>query len=595
MPKFFQFVFASCLGFIIGSLLLIFVGSAIIGGIAAMAAGGNKPVMTANTILELKLSEVLPERTNNAVADFNEVSTGDILGLHDILYAIENAKSDSNIKGIFMDFSSVNLPRVKSALIRESLKDFKTSGKFVKAYADYYTQNAYYMASVADEVIVNPIGTVDFKGFASIIPFYKDMLDRLGIKMNIYYVGDFKSATEPLRRTEMSDSSKLQVREYLSAQYDMFLTDIAVSRNTTPQELKKIAEGYLVRKAEDAKSYGLVDRVGYRDEAYDAMRDQLGFEKDEKLKIKPIKKYFSSLDGKDLGSGSSRIAVVYAEGSIVSTDEEQPGQIDGEQYASILRKLRQKDNVKAIVLRVNSPGGSALASEAIWREVSLCKQEGKPVIASMGDYAASGGYYISCAADSIYTAPGTLTGSIGVFGVIPNIGGALRDKVGIQFDSVKTATYATGVTTVFDGDEKLHNIIQESVERTYDIFLDRVAEGRKMSLDEVKRIAKGRVWTGRKAVELGLADAEGDLEDAIATAARMSGLENYRLTEYPKTKNPLEQLLSDILKQDMQSSNRLMKNTLGDLYPYYEQLKTIHQIREPQARLPFELEMALMR
>ncbi len=586
--KFFKSILASCLGVILAFVVVLVVGGIIAG---AIAKGGKKakPVK-ANSVLMLQLNHKIPEQTNNLETDLS-FKNENVLGLHAITKAIQAAKEDKNIKGIYLKTEGLSAPWATDFALRKAIKDFKTSGKFVMAYSKSYSNKSYYLASVADEVYFNPLGFFDFRGFGTTIMFMKDMLDRIGVKAQVHYVGKYKSATEPLRFNKMSDNNRKQIHEFLEPMYNIFLKDIAESRGKTVTELKDIANEFKIRQPEDAVKYGLVDKVAYHDEVLTALRKKLGLEEKEKIKTVSIEAYADSKKIKPDYSIKEKIGVIYAEGEI-KTGKVKPGQIGDDKYAKWIRKMRKNDKIKAIVLRVNSPGGSALASENIWREVKMAKDAGKPVVVSMGDYAASGGYYISCAADTILAEPNTITGSIGVFGIIPDMSELMNEKLGIHYDTVRTGKFSTGLTPVFPLTDEEGNIIQDLINNMYSVFLQRVADGRGMTVEQVHEIAQGRVWTGEKAMELGLVDGMGNLDDAIEIAANLAGLDQYRLTEYPKVKDPFQRIIDEILHKDDDSGvEAFMQSELGDLYPIYQQVKSIKDMDRVQARLPYYLDI----
>ena len=561
MRNFLKFTFASCLGVFLSMFVLFFITAAVAGRL--VSESGATPSVSPNTLLTIDLNKPIPEKTNNRPADNFELETEDVLGLQDIIRTIEYAKTDDNIKGIFLKLSAVNLGRAGSSVVRRALLDFKESGKFVVSWSDFYSQSTYHLASVSDEVYLLPTGGMDFRGFATQIPFMKDMLDRLGVNMQVYYAGQFKSATEPFRLDKMSDANRLQVKEYLGGLYQQYLEDIASSRNLQSADVRKIADNFLIRSADDAVKHKLVDDTYYYDEVLTNLRDRLGFEESDKLKSISLNKY-ANVAKVDQGNSKNRIAVVYAEGDIIMGEGE-AGNIGGEKYSRILRKIRKDDKVKGIVLRVNSGGGSGVASDMIWRELELAKEAGIPVMVSMGDVAASGGYYIACNADSIFVETNTITGSIGVFGVIPSVQKMLKDKVGIAFDTVKTGDYATAYTPFFDASPKENVVIQSMVDSFYDTFLKRVAAGRGITVEEAHKVAQGRVWTGEAAKANGLVDAYGGLDDAIAAAVAKADLEHYKIKEYPITKNPVEQLMDKFLNQDKNpAASYALQNQLGE-------------------------------
>ena len=475
------------------------------------------------------------------------------LGLYEIRECIRHAKDDRNIKGIYLSLTSGGMGNATAQYLRDAILEFKESGKFVYAYSGNYgySQGAYYLASSADQVMLHPLGAVDLRGFGAEIPFFKDMLDKIGVKMNVFYAGKYKGATEPFRLNQMSDENRYQIRQYISELYASFVKDIAAGRNQSEDQIRAAAENLSGRNADLALESKLIDQILYEDEVFDAISEQLDLNKDEKINFVDLNDYFA-IKGKDLNlRAGSKIAVLYAEGEIRG-GKEQYGMITDDQYVAILRKIRKDDKVKALVLRVNSPGGDAFVSDEIWREIQLVREEGIPVIASMGDVAASGGYYIACGADRIIAEPNTITGSIGVFGLIPNFEELMNDKLGIHIDTVKTARYANGIVSPFypvGPDEAA--LVQESIDRTYEVFLSRVAQGRTMTRDAVHEIAQGRVWTGARAKEIGLVDQLGDLDDAIEVAAEMAGTDDFRINEYPRIKDPMQKLLEDITGQDL--------------------------------------------
>lgn len=585
MKQFFKFLFASCLGTIVALVVLSLIGVGIISTVASQA-DKVKPI-GANSVLHLKLNQMLPELTNNAEIDPFDLENQKVLGISDISYAIDQAAQDDRIQGIFVEVDMLPAGFASAGVIREALDQFKAkSGKFIIAYSKYYTQGAYYLASVADEIYVHPVGVVDFRGFAAQIPFFKTMLDKLGVKMQVFYAGKYKSATEPYRRTDMSPENKEQLREYIMAFYDKLLNDISASRNISKTELHRIADNYLAGNVEQARELGIVDFVGYRDDALASMRTKMGLDEDDKIKTVTLLEVYNNHPRRVDLSVKDKIAVVYAEGTIVD-GEGGLGSVGDDKYVKIINDLREDDKVKAVVLRVNSPGGSAMSSESIWRSLTRLKEAGKPLVVSMGDYAASGGYYIASPADSIFTQDATLTGSIGVFSMIPSLQDLLSQKVGITFDSVKTGHFATGINIINDLDERESRFMQARTDELYRLFKTRVSEGRDISPERVEEIAQGRVWVGEKAVELGLADKVGGLDEAIASAAHLADLEDYRISNYPHVKDPLIEFIEGFLGQEETRHKYLAKNQLKDIYPYYQHLEDLLRVKGVQARLPF--------
>ncbi len=589
MKSFFKYVLATVTGIVISFILLVVVGLIVIGGIIGSMTADKETKVANNSLLHIDLRHQITERT---IPDpFEELdlpgfNTTKSFGLDDILKGIEGAKDDDRIKGIYLDLSAVSASFATLQEIRDALLDFKTSGKFIVAYSEGYTQRAYYLASTADKIYVNPEGSVDFRGLASQIPFIKGTLDKLGVEMQVVKVGTFKSAVEPLILDRMSDANREQVTSFMGSIYDHFIDQVGTSRHIAVDSLRAIANGFLVRTADDAVTYGLADGKRYKDELLSELKDSLDIDSNKDINAVALTKYKPSGPSAST-SVRDRIAVVYAVGDIVS-GEGNDDMIGSERISRELRKVRRDDKVKGVVFRINSPGGSALASDIIWREVDLLRKE-KPVIVSMGDVAASGGYYIAAAADSIFAQPNTITGSIGVFGVIPNMQGLMNDKLGITFDGVKTGKYADFLSNVdrpLTADER--NILQMEINRIYDTFVQRVADGRHLSKEQVDSIGQGRVWSGQQALANGLVDRLGSLDDAIAAAARKAGLEEYRLVTYPAIKNPLESLFGGSTDR---ISTWFAKRELGDQYGYYRQVKSALEQRGIQTRLPYILDV----
>ncbi len=592
MSQFFKFLFASCLGTFLALILLFLVAASTLTGLAYQSLEKVKVDVKPNSILELTLDKPVPDKTNNLVMAPFDLEQKDILGLYDLVRAIRKAKEDPDIKGIYLNKVIPIMGRTSADVLREALEEFRASGKFVVSYAHFYTQSGYYVASAADEVLLNPIGGVEFRGLSTILLFFKGMLDKLDVQMRIFYAGKFKSATEPFRLDKMSPENRLQVREYVTALYEDMLADISKSRKIPMEDLRRIAENFEARTAEGALASRLVDRLAYEDQALSHLKERLGLGENDKLNRIKIEDYFQARVKKLDLSTKDKIAVVYAEGAIVDGNEGDPGEVIDGQYVKILRKIRRDKTIKAVVLRVNSPGGSVLASENILREITLCQEAGKPVIVSMGDVAASGGYYIACQADSIFAEPTTITGSIGVFGVIPILQNTLKNKLGITADTVRTQRYSAFGTPFFDFSPDESRLIQAQIDRIYADFLERVAKGRKMTPEQVNEIAQGRVWTGKKAHDIGLVDDIGGLDRALKAAAQRAGIEKYRVVEYPTTKTPIEQLIDKITRTtdpDDEVRTWMMRSELGELYPVYQLLRDARKNQGIQARLPYEL------
>ncbi|HAK28493.1 MULTISPECIES: signal peptide peptidase SppA [Sphingobacterium] len=587
MKSFFKYVLATITGIVISFVVLFIVLMGIIGAIISSASSDQEIVVKSNSVLYLSFDYDISERSEaNPLGSLNlpGYSTKNI-GLDDILARIKYAATDGNIKGIYLDASHIGVGFASLKEVRDELLAFKKTGKFVVAYNAGYDQKAYYVASTADKVYVNPQGTIDFKGLASSTMFYKDLLDKVGVEMQIVKVGTFKSAVEPFFLNKMSDPNRLQVTSYLGSIYSTFINEIAASRNIAADSLRAIANDYRVRDADDAVKYKLADAKLYKDELLSDLRKRLKISEKDEISFVSLLDYNKKL--KDDASGSE-VAVLYAAGEIVDGEGTGPGQIGGDKFSRELRKLREDDAVKAVVLRVNSPGGSALASDIIWREVILTKKV-KPVIVSMGDLAASGGYYISAAADSIFAEPTTITGSIGVFGVIPNFQNLMNNKIGVHYDGVKTGKFADLMTS-FDrpltAEER--DIIQREVDKVYGTFTKVVADGRKLSIADVDSIGQGRVWTGAQGVNNKLVDRLGNLDAAIQAAAKKANLNKYKVSQYPEKEDPFTSILNNS-KEKVQVW--IAKEQMGEYYRYFDVVRKATAQTGVQARMPYSVEI----
>lgn len=588
MKQFFKFVFATMVGIILTSIILL----VIIIGIVVAARGDKHVDIDSDSILHIAFKSDIPERTPyNPLSGLSFLGLdGDKnLGLNDILASIKRAKTDSNIKGIYLDESYMLSGQATTDEIRNALIDFKKSGKFIIAYSEVYTQGFYYLASVADKVYINPKGSFDFRGFSSQITFLKGALDKLGIEVQVVKVGTYKSAVEPLILTKMSDANKMQVNSYLGSLYDYFLTGISTNRKISKDSLFNLANNLTIQLPEDALKYKLVDGLKYKDEVLDELKERTGISLKKDLHNVELGDYVSNNSTDDDGDKKdikNQIAVVYASGEINGGNGDD-NNIGSESISKALRKVRLDDNVKAVVLRVNSPGGSSLASDVIWREVMLTKKV-KPIIVSMGDMAASGGYYISCAADSIFAEPNTITGSIGIFAIIPNMQKLFNDKLGLTFDGVKTGKFSDmgDISRPLSPEEKA--ILQNNVNHGYDEFTKAVANGRHKTQEYINSIGQGRVWTGTQAVKIGLVDRLGTINDAIQSAAKKANIKNYTLVPYPEQKKGVFNRFGADISAQMKA--HFVKSELGDNYRYYEQIKGVTQMmRIPQARLPYDI------
>jgi len=580
MRSFFKSFFASLLALVVFSLIIFFLLVAWAGALSGKA----KPEVLSNSVLVINTSQLYREQEQqNPLSGFSDNDELDVPGIYDVVRLIEKAKNDSKIAGIYLIANSNLNGFASSNEIRNALLDFKQSNKFIIAHSDVLNQKAYYLSSVADKIYLNPQAYTMWLGFGVNIAFIKGTLEKLDIKPQVFYAGKFKSATEPFRTDKMTDENKMQTYAWLSDIYNHFLFSVAQSRNLDSAALREMADKALVQTADDALKSGLVDGLKYDDEVKDELKQKLKLDKFEKINFISINKYFKA--GAYKKFSGDRIAVLFAEGDIVD-GKGMEGTIGSEDYRQLIRKARLDKNIKAIVFRVNSGGGSALASEIIWREISLARLE-KPVVVSFGDVAASGGYYIACAADSIFASPVSITGSIGVFGIIPDMEGFFKNKLGITFDGVKTSPYADNptVTRPMTGDEA--KIIQAEIERIYATFKQRVAQGRKRDTSYIETIAQGRVWSGEEALANGLVDRFGGLKEAVKSAAAMAKLTDYKVREYPEPQSLFDKIMN--VPEPMNYDNVLAKELGAENYRWYQELVRIRRLtHEPQTRLPFQ-------
>lgn len=581
MRGFFKIVFATLLAMILFTVIAFFV----LIGIVSSAASSEKPTISSKAVLVLDLSTPFKEQfQENPVGSFFSEENTDIPSLYDVVRLLHHAESDSLVKGIYIQCATNPNGFAASEELRKAVMHFKSTGKFVIAHGETITQKGFYVGSVADSIFCNPQGGLDFSGFSSDILFLKGMLDKLEIQPQIFYAGKFKSATEPLRETKMTEANRLQTSVWLGDLYTHFLLTIGASRKKDTADLRTLAVNGSIRTAYDAVKYGLVDGVRYDDQIKSTLSKKLKQEASETINFVSLHEYKKASDY--TASGSKRIAVVFASGDIVSGNGGDD-MIGSDKFKNLLRKLRFDKDIKGVVLRVNSPGGSALASEVIWREISLLRKE-KPVVVSMGDVAASGGYYIACNADQVFANANTITGSIGVFSVVPNFQSFFKNKLGITFDGVKTAPYADMGSSDKPLTEAEKRFFQASVDSIYDTFKSRVAAGRKKDMLYIDSIAQGRVWTGVRAKEIGLVDRIGTLQDAIEAAASLAkvGAKDYRIKEYPEKKTFFQQIMDGYKKS---VSSDLLKEELGaEIYQTMRQVKQVKQwVGVPQTRIPF--------
>ncbi len=571
--------FISLIIFTAFSLLLIV-------GIASVASSEKETEVKANSILHLKINKPFVElASEDPFSDFEPLGGGGNLGLINMLDAIKQAKDDENIEGIYLEPRMMGAGFATLQELRDALIDFKSEGKFIVAYSEYYSEGGYYLASVADSIYMNPIGEVEFNGLSAELTFFKGTLEKIGLEPQVFRVGDFKSAVEPFIREDASEENKLQTSSFLNDIHQTYIANVSRSLDQEPARLKEISDKMLVRAMGDAEQYKLIHKRVYQDEVYNTLMHLVDVEEEKDLKLVAYSDYKTTV--KNRKTSKNRVAVIVAEGGIVSGEGDNTS-IGSDKFAKVIREARMDDKVKAIVMRINSPGGSALASEVIWRELKLAAEQ-KPVIASMGDYAASGGYYIAAACDSIVAQPNTITGSIGIFGILFNSEELLTDKMGITFDVVKTGELSDILTMSRALTEQEKNIFQNAVNEGYEVFIDRVVQGRDKSEAEIKNIASGRVWTGSQGLDNGLVDQEGGIYDAIAMAAAAADLgDDYRVNYLPKPKTFLETIFKGF---GAEVEERVAKARLGDLYPIYQKVEELKRQQGIQAKLPFQLEI----
>lgn len=590
MKDFLKFTLATVTGIILSSIVLFIIGMVTLFGIVSTA--DTETIVKKNSVMMLDLNGVLVERTQESpLGILSQLFSDDsnTYGLDDILSSIKKAKENENIKGIYLQASMLGTSYASLQEIRNALLDFKESGKFIIAYGDSYTQGLYYLSSVADKVLLNPKGMIEWKGIASAPLFYKDLLQKIGVEMQIFKVGTYKSAVEPFISTEMSPANREQVTAFINSIWGQVTEGVSASRSLPVDSLNALADRMLMfYPAEESVQCGLADTLIYRNDVRNYLKQWVDLKEDDRLPVLGLSDMINVKKNMPKDKSGNIVAVYYASGEITDyssslTSEEG---IVGTKVIRDLRKLKDDEDVKAVVLRVNSPGGSAFASEQIWHAVKELKTE-KPVIVSMGDYAASGGYYISCVADTIVAEPTTLTGSIGIFGMVPNVK-ELSEKIGLTYDVVKTNKFSDfgNIMRPFNQDEK--TLMQMMITQGYDTFVNRCAEGRHMSKEAIEKIAEGRVWTGEAAKELGLVDVLGGIDTALEIAVRKAGIEGYTVVSYPAKQDLLSSLLNTKPTNNYVES-QILKSKLGEYYQQFGMLKNLKERSMIQARIPFEL------
>jgi protease-4 len=588
MKSFLKYTLATITGIIIASILFFIV---LLASLSALVASGDKPIsISENSILVLKAGIEIPDRGNEGPLsgiDIINMTFSPVPGLNEILRNIEKASSDNKIKGIFIENGLLPSGWATTGEIRNALLKFRETGKFVISYSDYLlTQQCYYLSSAADKIYINPESVVDFKGLSGEVMFYKKALDKLGVEIQVTRHGKFKGAVEPFIQDKLSDENKEQIKDLVGSIWYNVIAAISESRGITPEKLNFLADNLSGNIASTALNNRLVDGLMYRNELMDTLKALSGITKEKDLNLVSMSKYSKVPDPNKNVSAKSRIAVIYASGNIV-TGKGNENNIGGNHYSEVIRKQRLDTTVKAIVLRVNSPGGSTIASDIIWQELELSAKE-KPVVISMGNNAASGGYYISAPATKIYADPASISGSIGVFGLLPNAGELLEKKLGLTTEIVNTNKNSDfpSVYRPMNGYEK--EVMQMSIEKFYNDFVTKVASGRKMSFESVDSIGQGRVWSGSSARKIGLIDEIGGLNDAIKGAAELAGIDKYSIRELPVIEDPYTRLISQL---GGEIKLRILRNELGESVKYFNMVEEIKDLSGIQARLPYFIEV----
>lgn len=587
MKEFLKYTLATITGIIIASFLFFII---LLGSLSAMMAAGDKPVsISNNSILVLKAGVPIPDRGNEnpfASLDLINMEVTQTPGLNEILKNLEKAAKDDKIKGMLIENGLLNSGWATTEEIRNALQEFRSTGKFVISYSDYVlSQECYYLSTAADKIFINPGVMLDFRGLSSEVMFFKDALEKLGIEVQVTRHGKFKGAVEPFILDKLSEENREQIRAYAGSIWDHIVKNISESRNIPANRLNEIADNLEATVSSNALNAGLVDGVIFRDVLIDTLKSLSGIEKDKDLELVSMLKY-SKVAEKKSTSSRTKISVIYAEGNIVMGDGNETN-IGGNNYAQVIRKERKDSTVKAIVLRVNSPGGNAVASDIMWRELQLAA-EVKPVVVSMGNYAASGGYYISAPATKIYANPTTISGSIGVFGLIPNASRLLEDKLGLKSEVVKTNRNSDFPSFTRPMNETEKNVMQMNIEKIYGDFVSKVALGRKMQNADVDSIGQGRIWSGSSALSIGLVDEFGGLREAVRGAAALAGITEYSVRELPYTEDPYLKLLSQLSGE---VKLNMLKKELGTSIKYYNIIKEIGEMSGVQARLPYFIDI----
>ncbi len=586
MKSFLKYTLASCLGITIALVAFTFFTIVFFIALFASFSPDTKVTVRKDTVLELNLKDFIPEHTNNVPSSsFDFSSRGESLGFRDKIDAVNHATGDDKITGLVIKMDRPFLNFTAARDLMEALKEFSDSGKPVFIHSSFYSQPEYYLASIADHISLNPFGSIDFRGFGIIAPFFPDFLDKLGVKMHVYYAGDYKGAGETFYRRDFSEENRTQLKDVLDNIYGQFLEEVSQNRGIPVSQLRDIANNLLIRDEYSALDLGLIDAIEDRREFDKSVRTALGLEEDEDVRTLSVVQYHQARRSDMRKRSDNQIAIIYAEGNIVD-GRSTGGIISDHPYVETIDDLAENDNIDAVVLRINSGGGSVMASENIYRAMVRLRESGKPVVVSMGDMAASGGYYIAAPSERIFAEPQTITGSIGVFNLIPNVSELVGDKLAIHYDTISTAKYSTRFNVMDEFSEAEHEYFQSSVDRVYERFINLVAEERGLTREETLNAAAGRIWIGEDALHLGLVDEIGGLEDAIRYAAALADIDEYRLRAYPQIKDPFLRFLEDLTGESF-SIEKMALNKLSETFREFGQIEEIKNMKGLQARAPY--------
>jgi len=588
MKTFLKYVLATITGIIIISILFMVI---LLASFSAMVASGDKPAsIAANSVLVLKTGVEIPDRGSRnpySGIDLINMTITPAPGLNEILQNLKKAAADDKVKGVLIENGLMPSGWATTEELREGLKKFRESGKFVIAWSDYVLmQEGYYLSAAADKIFVNPSSTIDFKGLSGEVLFYKKALEKLGVEVQVIRHGKFKGAVEPYILDELSDENRVQIKTYVGSIWSHVVNNISADRGIPVEKLNSIADKLTAYVAQGALDEGLVDGLLYHDQLIDTLKIRSGLTTDDKITLVPMHKYTNVPETKKHTYQRDKISVVYASGSIVNGRGNETN-IGGDSFRDVIRKERKDSTVKAIVLRVNSRGGSAIASDMIWRELELAAKD-KPVIISMGNYAASGGYFIAAPGTKIIASPTTITGSIGVFGLVPNAGKLMEQKLGVTFETVETNSNSDFPSVYRPMNPVEREAMQRTVETTYTDFVSKVSAGREMTFTAVDSIAQGRVWSGSDAMRIGLVDGLGGLNSAVEEAAKMAGLEAWSLRELPVSEDPVLKILSQF---GAEVKTRILRKELGEFERIFDEIREIRDISGIQARLPYFIEV----